>query len=279
MAGELALKGPGYRALRETDRTVERRSEFTPAAPEAARLSAAQPSLASARLIGDVLPASTRLALAPPVSQHSTQAEKKRVPDWLEQQALRGGLRPSAGLPHDTWNGMSAEIYGVGAKDGSTRWVHLLQPGLHPATVAQAKQRFAWGEQRLALWQRLEAIAPQLHALGILQVAGAGSFFSSDYEKPGDIDLIAFAPTPPRRQAGRTWFAELNRQQGEHGVHVYWHAESILFPGGPSVLDSGLRHAPPNPRPSRFDLSFSAPRGPEVGLVLMNVSELGQLSR
>jgi len=196
---------------------------------------------------------------------------KRVVPAWLEARAEKAHLPITKGIPQHTWNGMSEETHAVGAKDGGTRSVHLLPPGLHPTPVAEAKQRFAWNDTRRVLWDRLAFVAPQLRALGISHVAGAGSFFTTDHATPGDIDLVAFAPTPPARQNGRTWFAELNTRQGEHGVHVYWNAESILFPGGPSVLDSGLRNAPPNPRPRRFD--FSAKAGPEVGLVLIDLAQ------
>ncbi len=202
------------------------------------------------------------------------------VPGYVRASVRRSGGAVTAGIPNRTWNGMTAQRHALGARDGSTRQVRLLPPGVHPVSAAEAKQRFAWNEQRLALWRRLEQAAPEiLERYKVTHLAGGGSFFSTDFALPGDMDLIAFTPPDvrvPRAPRDATAFGSFNRHQTERGVHLYLHDESIFFPGGPSSL-SGFLHAPPNPRPARPTLG--GPKGPRVGLALLEVADLIAQSR
>lgn len=204
------------------------------------------------------------------------------VPDDVVRQAARSSMTVTEGLPSSTWNGMSAELHRIGSKGGAPRDVHLLAPGLHPASAGEAQLRFAWNDARASLWQRTLAAVQELRDRhGVTHVVGGGSFFSTDHPTPGDVDLLAIGARSgnpetlleANRAAMRSRsheFGAFNRAQGEHGVHIYDGAAGIAFPGGPTML-WGFGHAPPHPRPQSFDLRNP---GEPLGLVLLNADEM-----
>ena len=170
---------------------------------------------------------------------------------------------------------MTADTFEVGGKQGP-RQVHLTPPGFHPLSWAEAKQRFAWSPERAGAWPRFVSASVELRErFGATVLAGVGSYFTTDFSVPGDLEVVAFydrqrLPTPSPRD--RSAFEAFNRGQGDTGVHAYAYDASLFFPGGPGPL-VGFTHAAPHPRPRQMTLG--GPQGPEVGVVLLNLEELG----
>ena len=163
---------------------------------------------------------------------------------------------------------MTPDLYELPARDGSTRQVHLLAPGMVPVPFEEARRLFAWNQERAALWDLLEAAAPRLkERYGVTHVAGAGGLFSTDWWNPSDLDVVTFhdpsAPEIPNPRRDPNPLAGCNRSYGDDGIHARPWDFPIEFEGGLNSLWA-LSYTATNPRPS-FGM------GHRVGMALLEL--------
>jgi hypothetical protein len=204
-------------------------------------------------------------------------AKAPKVPGYVLEEIRRySRMEVTDGYPRQTPTGFTEDEFTVGEKGGGARTVHLLLTGFHPTSAEEVERRLVFTDERAALWDRLLNAADRLReTYGVEWVAPFGSFGTTDFASPNDMDIVAFrSPNAPplfERPDFPTLYGHFNHLEGEHGIHVYASNGTLLVGNGPRIL-VGAGHAPPNPRP---ESPFGAgDRGPPVGMVLMSLRGL-----
>ena len=98
----------------------------------------------------------------------------------------------------------------------------LLPPGVHECTFPEAKDRFAFNDTRLAIWDNLTIAIEKMQAFALTGTLHLDGSYVTDKAIPGDVDLILDVRNEAQNQQGLAVLFFINNHERLKLDNVDW---------------------------------------------------------